>query len=73
MILAAVMVSGFGAAAVYAQAWLKGRRDRYHRLGFLIPFVVAAVTAPIQIGVGDWAARFLAEYQPVKFAALEGL
>jgi cytochrome bd ubiquinol oxidase subunit I len=73
MILAAFMVAGFGVAAVYAAGWLKGRRDRYHRLGFLVPFTLAAVITPIQIGVGDWAARFLAERQPVKLAALEGL
>ena len=73
MILAAFMVAGFGVAAVYAAAWLRGRRDRYHRLGFLLPFTVAAVVTPVQIGVGDWAARFLAERQPVKLAALEGL
>ena len=73
MILAAIMVGGFGVASVYAWAWLRGRRDRYHRLGFLIPFTVAAVVTPIQIGVGDWAARFLAENQPVKLAALDGV
>jgi cytochrome d ubiquinol oxidase subunit I len=73
MILAAFMVAGFGVAAVYAGGWLRGRRDRYHREGFLVPFTLAAVVTPIQIGVGDWAARFLAERQPVKFAALEGL
>jgi cytochrome bd ubiquinol oxidase subunit I len=73
MILAAVMVAGFGTAAVYAAAWRKGRRDRYHRLGFLIPFAVAAVVAPIQIVVGDSAARFLADNQPIKLAAIEGL
>ena len=73
MILAAFMVAGFGVAAVYAAAWLRGRRDRYHRLGFVLPFTVAAVVTPVQIGVGDWAARFLAERQPVKLAALEGL
>jgi cytochrome d ubiquinol oxidase subunit I len=73
MILAAFMVAGFGVAAVYAAGWLRGRRDRYHRLGFLVPFTVAAVVTPVQIGVGDWAARFLAERQPVKLAALEGL
>lgn len=73
MILAAFMVAGFGVAAVYATGWLRGRRDRYHRLGFLVPFTVAAVITPVQIGVGDWAARFLAERQPVKLAALEGL
>src|SRR5919198_4632625 len=73
MILAAFMVAGFGVAAVYAAGWLRGRRDRYHRLGFLVPFTVAAVVTPVQIGVGDWAARFLAQRQPVKLAALEGL
>lgn len=73
MILAALMVAGFGVAAVYAAGWLRGRRDRYHRLGFLLPFTLAAAVTPVQIGVGDWAARFLADRQPVKLAALEGL
>jgi cytochrome d ubiquinol oxidase subunit I len=31
------------------------------------------VVAPIQIGVGDYVARFLAHYQPAKLAAAEGL
>jgi cytochrome d ubiquinol oxidase subunit I len=42
-------------------------------LGFLIPFTVAAAVAPVQIVVGDWAARFVAEDQPLKLAAMEGL
>jgi cytochrome d ubiquinol oxidase subunit I len=67
------MVSGFGVASVYAWGWLRCRRDRYHRLGFVIPFVVAAAITPVQIGVGDWAARFLAQNQPIKLAALEGV
>ena len=73
MILAAYLVSGFGVASVYAWAWLRGRRDRYHRLGFLVSFTFAAVFAIPQVVVGDWAARFLAERQPVKLAAIEGL
>lgn len=73
MVLAAFMVAGFGTAAVYAFGWLRGRRDRYHRLGFLIPFTIAAAVTPAQIVVGDWAARFLADNQPVKLAALEAL
>ncbi len=73
MVLAAFMVAGFGTAAVYAAAMLRGRTDRYHRLGFLLPFAMAAAITPVQIGVGDWAARFLADNQPVKLAALEGL
>jgi cytochrome d ubiquinol oxidase subunit I len=73
MIVAAFMVAGFGMASVYAVAMLRGRRDRYHRLGFLLPFTVAAVLAPVQVGVGDWAAHFVAENQPVKLAAMEGV
>jgi cytochrome d ubiquinol oxidase subunit I len=73
MILAAFMVAGFGTAAVYAVALLRGRTDRYHRIAFALPFAIAAAATPIQIGVGDWAARFLADHQPIKFAALEGV
>jgi cytochrome d ubiquinol oxidase subunit I len=73
MIVAAFMVAGFGTASVYAVAMLRGRRDRYHRLGFLIPFALAAALTPVQAVVGDWAAKFLAERQPVKLAAIEGL
>ncbi|GAA3281967.1 cytochrome ubiquinol oxidase subunit I [Dactylosporangium vinaceum] len=73
MIVAAFMVTGFCMASVYAVGMLRGRVDRYHRLGFLVPFTVAAVMAPVQVGVGDWAAHFVADYQPVKLAAMEGL
>ncbi|QXJ20323.1 cytochrome ubiquinol oxidase subunit I [Actinomadura graeca] len=73
MILAAFMVAGFGMASVYAVAMLRGRRDRYHRLGFLLPFTVAALITPAQIAVGDWSAHFVADDQPVKLAAMEGL
>ncbi|MGH3912891.1 MAG: cytochrome ubiquinol oxidase subunit I, partial [Pseudonocardiaceae bacterium] len=73
MILAAVMVTGFGVASVYAVGMLRGRRDRYHRIGLLLPLTVAAIATPIQIGVGDWLANVVAEHQPIKLAALEGL
>ncbi|PIM72741.1 cytochrome ubiquinol oxidase subunit I [Streptomyces sp. JV178] len=73
MILAAFMVAGFLMASVYAVAMLRGRRDRYHRLGFLVPFTIAALVTPVQIGVGDWAAHFVADNQPVKLAAMEGV
>ena len=72
MLLAAFMVTGFAGQRVRG-GMLRGRRDRYHRLGFLLPFTVAAVITPVQIGVGDWAAHFVADNQPVKFAAMEGL
>src|ERR1700683_3861221 len=71
MILAAYMVVVFMIAAVYAAGILRGPRDRYHRLGFGIPFTIAAILTPVQIFVGDTAARAIASAQPVKFAAIE--
>ena len=71
MILAAYLVAGFLVASVYAVGMLRGRRDRHHRLGLLIPLTVACVAAPIQFVVGDTAARAIADDQPVKFAAME--
>jgi cytochrome d ubiquinol oxidase subunit I len=71
MLLAAYMVTGFLLASVYAVGMLRGRRDHYMRLGFAIPFIVAAIAAPIQIGVGDVAAREVVKQQPAKFAAME--
>src|SRR5215218_1418484 len=37
MLLAAYMVTGFTLASVYAIGMLRGRRDRYHMFGMLIP------------------------------------
>jgi cytochrome d ubiquinol oxidase subunit I len=71
MILAAYIVTGFLIASVYAVGMLRGRRDRHHRLGLLIPLTVGLIAAPIQFAVGDTAARAIADDQPVKFAAME--
>ena len=71
MVIAAYVVGGFLIASVYAVGMLRGRRDRYHRLGFLIPFTVGAIAIPIQMGVGDSLARWVYNNQPMKFAAIE--
>lgn len=71
MLIAAYLVAGFLVAGVYAAAMLKGRRDRYHRMGFLIPFAIAAMAVPMQFVAGDWAARQVFKQQPLKFAAQE--
>jgi cytochrome bd ubiquinol oxidase subunit I len=73
MYLAGFLVAGFLVAGVYAFAWLRGRRDRYHRAGLIVPLAFVALAAPAQVIVGDWAARTVAEKQPTKLAALEGL
>jgi cytochrome d ubiquinol oxidase subunit I len=73
MYLAGFIVAGFVVASVYAFGWLRGARGRYERTALVIPLTIAALAAPVQILVGDWAARDVAKTQPVKLAALEGL
>jgi cytochrome bd ubiquinol oxidase subunit I len=71
MLVAAYVVGGFLIASVYAGGMLRGRKDHYHRVGFIIAFSVAAVTVPVQMAVGDSLARWVFNNQPVKFAAIE--
>ena len=54
-------------------AWLRGERTRYVRTALVIPLTIAALAAPVQVVVGDWIARRVAEDQPLKLAAFEGL
>ncbi|MEV7617762.1 cytochrome ubiquinol oxidase subunit I [Streptomyces sp. NPDC089799] len=70
-VVAMLVTAGFVVAGVYATGWLRGRRDRYHRLGFTVPFTVAAVFTPVQFVLGDAIARAVFREQPVKFAAME--
>jgi cytochrome bd ubiquinol oxidase subunit I len=71
MVVAAYVVGGFLIASVYAAGLLRGRDDRYHRLGFMIPFSVAAVMVFGQMAVGDSLARWVFNNESVKFAAIE--
>jgi cytochrome d ubiquinol oxidase subunit I len=73
MYIAGYIVSGFVLAAAYALGRLRGRWGRYERTALAIPLTIAALAAPVQVLVGDWAARDVAQTQPVKLAAIEGL
>jgi cytochrome d ubiquinol oxidase subunit I len=73
MFLAGYIVTGFVVAAAYAFGRLRGRWGRYERTALAIPLTVAALAAPVQVLVGDWAGREVAKYQPTKLAAIEGL
>jgi len=73
MYLAGYIVTGFVVAGAYAVARLRGRWGRYERTALVVPLTIAALAAPVQLLVGDWAARDVAESQPTKLAALEGL
>ena len=73
MYLAGYIVTGFLVAGAYALGRLRGRFGRYERTALAIPLTLAALAAPVQVLVGDWAARDVAKSQPVKLAAFEGL
>jgi cytochrome d ubiquinol oxidase subunit I len=73
MILACYVATGFGVAAVYAFAMLRGKRDDYYRKGLLLAMAMGVIAIPLQIISGDANARFLADYQPAKLAAMEGV
>jgi cytochrome d ubiquinol oxidase subunit I len=73
MYIAGYVVTGFVVAGAYAFARLRGRWGRYERAALAIPLAIAAIAAPAQVLVGDWAAREVAREQPTKLAAFEGL
>ncbi|MEO8291790.1 MAG: cytochrome ubiquinol oxidase subunit I [Actinomycetota bacterium] len=71
MMLAAYMATGLSVASVYAVGMLKGRRDTYHRRGLTMGLVLGLTLAPVQVAVGDLAAKLVGRQQPVKLAAME--
>jgi cytochrome bd ubiquinol oxidase subunit I len=73
MYVAAYIVTGFIVAGWYAFCRLRGRWGRYERTALAVPLTIAALASPVQILVGDWAARDVALTQPIKLAAIEGL
>jgi cytochrome d ubiquinol oxidase subunit I len=73
MYIAGYIVTGFLVAGAYAVGRLRGRWGHYERAALAIPLTIAALAAPVQVLVGDWAARAVADEQPTKLAAIEGL
>jgi cytochrome d ubiquinol oxidase subunit I len=72
-ILACYQVSAFAVAAIYAVALLRGRRSAYYTRGLLLPMLFGTVVAPVQAYIGDLSAKMVAQNQPAKLAAMEGL
>jgi cytochrome bd ubiquinol oxidase subunit I len=73
MYIAGYIVTGFLLAGAYSIGRLRGRWGRYERTALAVPLTIAALASPVQVLVGDWAARDVATAQPVKLAAIEGL
>jgi cytochrome d ubiquinol oxidase subunit I len=73
MYVAGYMVTGFLVAACYAVRRLRGSFGAYERTALAISLSIAVVASIVQAPVGDWAGRVVAENQPVKLAAFEGV
>jgi len=73
MLVAALMCTGGAVAAVYAWGMLRGRRDRYHRLGLNVGLWTVLGLTPVQMFLGDWSARVVATTQPLKLASMEAV
>jgi cytochrome bd ubiquinol oxidase subunit I len=76
MYIAGYIVAGFLLAAPYAYKRLRrgsAPLSRYERTALAIPLAIGALASPVQVLIGDWAARDIAVQQPIKLAAIEGL
>ena len=73
MMLSCYVATGFGVAAVYAFAILRGKRGAYYWKALRLAMAMGAIAIPLQIISGDANARFLADAQPYKLAAMEGV
>ncbi|MEW6324305.1 MAG: cytochrome ubiquinol oxidase subunit I [Nitrospirota bacterium] len=73
MLLAAYAATGLLVAGIHAFLLLRDPRNRFHQLAFSISLLVGGVPALLQPLTGDLLTRMVAEHQPVKLAAFEGL
>jgi len=71
MYFAGYIVAGFLIASFYAWGYLRGR-GAIPATALTIALTAAAVMAPVQVVVGDWAAREVASKQPVSSPRSKG-
>src|SRR5260221_10690233 len=73
MVLAAYASVALVVLAIHAARLLKDPKSGLHRRAAWLSLVVAVVAIPLQVASGDFVAKQVAAYQPVKLAAAEGL
>jgi len=72
MLVAAYLATGILVAAVHAFILLRHPQSTIHRKAFGLAMAMTIPMAILQPVVGDFAARRVARFQPLKFAAMEG-
>ncbi|HXA41415.1 MAG TPA: cytochrome ubiquinol oxidase subunit I [Candidatus Solibacter sp.] len=72
VMISAYLVTGFAVAAIYAVGILRRRGGTVYRKGLLVGMLLGSICAPLQVITGDMNARWVADHQPAKLAAMEG-
>ena len=72
MTLAAFAATGIAIAGISAVALRRDPTIRVHRAALRLALWVAVPASLLQVVSGDLSAKFVAEHQPVKLAAMEG-
>ena len=72
MITAAFAATGFAVAGIHAFLLLRHPGHTFHQNALKIALTVGAIAALLQPLNGDFLAKRVAEYQPLKLAAFEG-
>ncbi|MEZ4460500.1 MAG: cytochrome ubiquinol oxidase subunit I [bacterium] len=72
MTFAAFAAVGFAVAGIHAGFLLKDKANAFHRTALKVALWVAVPAAFLMPLSGDLSAKHVAEYQPVKLAAMEG-
>lgn len=73
MTLAAYAATGFAVAGIHAFFLLRDPLNAFHRRALTLGILVGGPAALLQPLSGDISARNVAQYQPAKLAAMEGL
>lgn len=71
--LASYVATSFAVAGIYAFMRLRGDQSPITRHGLNIGLATGTAVLPLMLISGDLSARFVAERQPEKFAAMEGI
>jgi len=73
VILGSFLEGGFVVMSITAYYLLKNRHLEFAKQSFRVALIVSAISAIMQLVVGHRSAEVVAEYQPAKLAALEGI
>lgn len=72
MLLAAYAATGFAVAGIHGFMLLRDHRNAFHRRALVVALMVGVPAAIVQPISGDISARYVAQWQPPKLAAMEG-